>query len=128
MTPGNGGISGHRMGDSFGTGSFPRPVFSFRAKLAVPFERGNCPYLTPSGVLIWIRVDLTRCGHVRIIMAQVAVPHFINDPVHWHERAEEARALAEQMKDEVTKQTMLGLAQDYDRLAVRASIRLGDKE
>jgi hypothetical protein len=61
-------------------------------------------------------------------MAQVAVPHFINDPVHWHERAEEARALAEQMKDEVTKQTMLGLAQDYDRLAVRASIRLGDKE
>jgi hypothetical protein len=53
-------------------------------------------------------------------------PHF-NDPEHWHQRAEEARVLAEQMKDEVTKQMMLDIARDYDRLAVRASIRLADK-
>ena len=60
-------------------------------------------------------------------MAQTAVPHF-SDPVHWHERAEEARVLAEQMKDELTRQMMLGIARDYDRLAVRASIRLADKK
>jgi hypothetical protein len=59
-------------------------------------------------------------------MPQITVPHF-NDPEHWQQRAEEARVLAEQMKDEVTKQMMLGIALDYDRLAVRAIIRLTDK-
>ena len=34
-------------------------------------------------------------------------PHF-NDPEYWHQRAEEARVLAKQMKDEKAKQTMLG--------------------
>jgi hypothetical protein len=60
-------------------------------------------------------------------MPKLAAPHF-NDPTHWQQRAEEARVLAEQMKDEVTKQLMLGIAQDYDTLAVRAAIRLADKE
>jgi hypothetical protein len=55
------------------------------------------------------------------------VSHF-DDPVHWERRAEEARVLAEQMKDEVAKQLMLDIARDYDGLAVRASIRLADKE
>ena len=73
-------------------------------------------------------MDLTRYGHVVSFMAQVTVTHFINDPVHWHQRAEEARVLAEQMKDEVTKKMMLGIARDYDRLAVRASIRRDDQE
>lgn len=61
-------------------------------------------------------------------MTQAAVAHFINDPAHWHQRAQESRVLAEQMNDEITKEMMLRVAQDYDRLAVRASIRLGDKE
>ena len=61
-------------------------------------------------------------------MAQATFAHFINDPAHWHQRAEETRALAEQMNDEATKQRMLRVAQDYDRLAVRASIRVGDQE
>jgi len=54
-------------------------------------------------------------------------PHF-DDSYHWRERAEEARVLAEQMKDEVTKQMMLNVVRDYDKLAVRASIRLADNE
>ena len=54
-------------------------------------------------------------------MPQLAAPHF-NDPAHWQQRAEEARVLAEQMKDEVTKQLMMGIAQDYDTLALRAAI------
>jgi hypothetical protein len=33
-------------------------------------------------------------------MAQAAVAHFINDPAHWHQRAEKSRVLAEQMNDE----------------------------
>jgi hypothetical protein len=51
------------------------------------------------------------------------VPHF-DDPDHWYQRAEQSRALAEQMQDEVAKKTMLGIAADYEKLAVRASLRL----
>jgi hypothetical protein len=46
---------------------------------------------------------------------------FINDPEHWKQRAEEARALADQLNDEASKQAMLRIAADYDRLAERAA-------
>jgi hypothetical protein len=49
-------------------------------------------------------------------------PHF-NDPAHWQQRAEEARALAEQMSDETSRKMMLRIADDYELLAVRAAIR-----
>jgi hypothetical protein len=48
---------------------------------------------------------------------------FINDPEHWRKRAEEARDLANQMNDETSKQTMLNIAADYDRLAERVEAR-----
>jgi len=48
-----------------------------------------------------------------------------NDPKHWRERAEEARARAEQMKtDRDARQMMLGIAEDYEKLAKRAEERL----
>lgn len=53
-----------------------------------------------------------------------ATPHF-NDPRHWRDRAEEARILAEQMNDDLSRQMMRQIAEDYEKLAVRASIRLG---
>ena len=49
-------------------------------------------------------------------------PHF-NNADHWRQRAEETRILAEQMSDEAEKKTMLGIAADYDKLAVRAAQR-----
>jgi len=39
---------------------------------------------------------------------------------HWRKRADEARSLADDMKDEISKQMMLQIADDYERLANRA--------
>ena len=49
--------------------------------------------------------------------------YIINDPKHWRERAKEARAIADEMNDREAKQTMLGIARDYVRLAERAEAR-----
>jgi len=56
----------------------------------------------------------------------VAIP--INDPKHWRERAEEARAAADQLTDPDSKRRMLRVADDYEELARRAERRLRDKQ
>jgi len=49
---------------------------------------------------------------------------YINDAAHWRQRAEETRALANDMKDEKLKQTMLRIAEDYARLTHWAEARI----
>jgi hypothetical protein len=44
----------------------------------------------------------------------------INDPEHWRKRADEARSLANDMKDEISKQMMLQVTDDYEHSAKRA--------
>ena len=51
----------------------------------------------------------------------------VKDPGYWHQRAKEARRLAERMIDETAKQTMLSVAADSDRFAVRAAMRSIDE-
>jgi hypothetical protein len=48
---------------------------------------------------------------------------FINDPAHWRQRAEEARTIAEEMSDLNSKDAMLRIAKDYERLAERTEQR-----
>jgi hypothetical protein len=48
----------------------------------------------------------------------------INDPQHWHERAEGTRRIAEDMADPEAKRMMLNIADGYDRLAQHAETRL----
>ena len=47
----------------------------------------------------------------------------IDDPQHWRASANEIRALIEDVKDEASKQKMLRIADDYERLAKRAEER-----
>jgi hypothetical protein len=39
---------------------------------------------------------------------------------YWHERAEEARAHAEQMSDPAARRTLLDIAENYEQLAAQA--------
>ena len=56
--------------------------------------------------------------------SMLIAPH-LNDPEYWRDRAEQARALAEQTTSERTKKMMFKIADDYDQLAVTAAISLG---
>lgn len=48
---------------------------------------------------------------------------YFNDPRHWRERAEETRTKAETFWDEESKQRMLRIAVECDRLADQAAER-----
>ena len=48
----------------------------------------------------------------------------LNNPKHWRERADEARAVADQLDDLDARSTMLGIADEYERLAQNAARRL----
>jgi hypothetical protein len=50
----------------------------------------------------------------------------LNNPAHWHLRAQEARLLAAQLEGEEAKAAILKMAEDYERIAVRAAKRLQD--
>jgi hypothetical protein len=51
------------------------------------------------------------------------VPISYNDAEHWRQRAKEARAMAESLNDPQSKEAMLRIAHDYERLAERAEQR-----
>jgi hypothetical protein len=46
----------------------------------------------------------------------------VNDPEYWHQRAKEARLLAERISDETVKQTVLSVAVECDRFAIGAAM------
>lgn len=49
---------------------------------------------------------------------------YLNDPKHWRDRADETRAEAEECWREETRQRMLRIADEYERLADLAAERL----
>jgi hypothetical protein len=51
----------------------------------------------------------------------------IDDPSHWRQRAQEARAEAEKLSDASMKQAMLEIAARYERLAEIAEHRTAAK-
>jgi hypothetical protein len=49
-----------------------------------------------------------------------------DDPEYWRQRAEKARLVAELMPNETVKQTMLSVAEECDRFAVRAAMHFDE--
>jgi hypothetical protein len=54
--------------------------------------------------------------------------HLADDADHWRKRAQELRHLAEIMSRMKPKEMVLRLAEDYDRLALRAEERARENE
>ena len=57
----------------------------------------------------------------------MAHPSLQDDPKHWCQLAQEARATAEQLDDPDAKKTMLEIAEGYDQLASSAEKRMASK-
>jgi hypothetical protein len=55
------------------------------------------------------------------VRSMPTAPDF-NDPDYWHQRADEARSLAERMSDETAKHAVLSVAEHCDKFAIRAAI------
>jgi hypothetical protein len=62
------------------------------------------------------------CPFVIVVLTMRA--DSINTPEHWRKRAEEMRLLADQMKDEDSKQAVLRIAAEHDHLSPRAEQRV----
>lgn len=45
------------------------------------------------------------------------MPKLTNDPKHWRDKAEEARAVAAQLRSEQARQHLIACAKAYERLA-----------
>lgn len=52
------------------------------------------------------------------------MPAHFNDSKHWQDRASELRAIADGYSDTAAAATLLRIADDYDKLAARATERL----
>ena len=49
------------------------------------------------------------------------MPQLLTDPTHWRSRAQQARQLAQRLKDPLERAAKLEMADKYDRLATRAT-------
>jgi len=56
------------------------------------------------------------------------MPLLLNNPAHWHLRAQEARLLATLLEDLDAKAATLKIADEYDLLALRAERRAEAKD
>jgi hypothetical protein len=70
---------------------------------------------------IAMNVGTTNVGTIPGLRCCMRVPdHPLVDPLYLRERAEEFRARAGRVSDEVSKRLMLNLAESYEHLARRA--------
>ena len=49
------------------------------------------------------------------------MPQLLTDPTHWRSRAQQARQLAQRLRNPLERAAKLEMADKYDRLATRAT-------
>jgi predicted Rossmann-fold nucleotide-binding protein len=69
-----------------------------------------------------VRFPADRLAALRYAARMPKAP--INDPMHWRERAEAARTLADELTSPDSKRRMLRFAEDFEELARHAEQRL----
>ena len=62
-----------------------------------------------------------------VLITPMARPSLQDDPKHWRQLAQDARATADQLDDPDAKKTMLEIAEGYDQLASSAEKRMASK-
>jgi hypothetical protein len=72
------------------------------------------------------RTGTLQSGHfcVSVTIDNVMTKKLSHDPAHWHDRAEDARRVAAEMFDPISRRKMLEIAEGYDGLARREAERL----
>ena len=85
-----------------------------------------CPYYPSQAICRQIAPTTTGSAPARRALPTLTA-RLINDPKHWRDRAEEARAHADEMNDPEAKRQMQEIARGYDRLAERAGERSHDR-
>jgi hypothetical protein len=55
------------------------------------------------------------------------MPPLLHNAKHWRDRADEARSVASNLHDPETRRMMLGIAEAYEKLALRAEQREKEK-
>jgi len=102
---------------------FARSAIS-RSEINRRFHVGDATLRDFCDIAIWVAI-LKGCP---LSPEDAFVPILVNNPAYWRNRAEETRALADEMTDVLAKLRMLKLVQDYEELAVRAENRLRERQ
>jgi hypothetical protein len=91
--------------------------------MAAPSDESYSRPTYPDRNATVLRFGCVRCEIVLSVEVAKMPAWFVNDPEYWRDRAKEKRILAERMKDQLSKEKILRIARDYERLAQRAEER-----
>ena len=91
--------------------------------MAAPSDESHSRPTYPDCDATVLRFGYVRCETVLSVGSVKMPAWFVNDPEYWRDRAKEKRILAERMKDQLSKEKILRIARDYERLAQRAEER-----
>jgi hypothetical protein len=82
------------------------------------------PFIVLIGVWMYLARRLQGGLYKRRVMSDVR----IDDPKHWRDKAEEARATAAQLTDPAARRQLMDIAVGYEQLALKVGTGSGDSE
>jgi hypothetical protein len=82
----------------------------------------DCAWLSHRSDAAMLLTFLLRIVSTRASPGQTATSEH-SDAKHWHERAAEARAIANQTEDDIARGVLLRIAFEYEKIASQAAAR-----